>query len=139
MTDPEIRKLLAESKTIAIVGLSSKPHRSSYEIAHYMQRHGYRIIPVNPRETEVLGEKAYPNLAAVPVPVDIVDVFRNSAEIPALTKEVLALDPKPRAYWLQVGVSDLPSEALTEAAGIPTISNACLMVLHKLMGPAGNR
>ena len=136
MTDSEIRTLLAEAKTIAIVGLSSKPYRSSYEIGRYMQRHGYRIIPVNPRESEVLGEKAYPNLAAVPVPIDIVDVFRNSAEIPALTDDVLALNPKPRAYWLQVGVSDPASEARAEAAGIPTISNACLMVLHKLMGPA---
>jgi predicted CoA-binding protein len=135
VTDSEIRILLAESRTIAIVGLSSKPHRPSYDIARYMQRNGYRIIPVNPREMEVLGEKAYPNLASVPVPVDIVDVFRNSAEIPALTKDVLALSPKPRAYWLQVGVSDPASEALAERAGIPTISNACLMVLHKLMGP----
>ncbi|MEP7367371.1 MAG: CoA-binding protein [Acidobacteriota bacterium] len=138
MTDPEIRTLLAESKTIAVVGLSSKTHRSSYEIAHYMQRHGYRIIPVNPRETDVLGETAYPNLAAVPVPIDIVNVFRNSAEIPALTADVLALNPKPHAYWLQVGVSDPASEARTEAAGIPTLSNACLMVLHKLMGPTGS-
>ena len=135
MTDSEIRTLLAEAKTIAVVGLSSKPWRSSYEIAQYMQKHGYRIIPVNPRETEVLGEKAYPNLASVPVPIDIVDVFRNSAEIPALTEDVLALKPKPKAYWLQVGVSDPASEARTEAAGIPTLSNACLMVLHKLMGP----
>jgi hypothetical protein len=71
----------------------------------------------------------------VPVPIDIVDVFRNTAEIPALTNDVLALNTKPRAYWLQVGVSDPASEARTEAAGIPTISNACLMVLHKLMGP----
>jgi len=136
MTDSEIRTLLAEAKTIAVVGLSSKPHRSSNEIARYMQRHGYRIIPVNPRETEVLGEKAYPDLAAVPVPIDIVNVFRNSDDVPALTEEVLALNPKPRAYWLQVGVHHPASEARTEAAGIATISNACLMVLHKLMGPA---
>lgn len=135
MTDSQIRTLLAEAKTIAIVGLSSKPHRSSNEIARYMQRHGYRIIPVNPRETEVLGEKAYPNLASVPVPIDIVNVFRNSDEVPALTSEVLALTPKPRAYWLQVGVHDPESEARAESEGIPTISNACLMVLHKLMGP----
>lgn len=136
MTDSEIRTLLAEAKTIAVVGLSSKPHRSSYEIAHYMQRHGYRIIPVNPRETEVLGEKAYPSLATVPVPIDIVNVFRNSDDVPGLTEDVLALAAKPRAYWLQVGVHHAASEARAEAAGIPTISNACLMVLHKLMGPA---
>jgi len=137
VTDSEIRTLLAESQTVAVVGLSSKPHRTSHEIARYMQRHGYRIIPVNPRETEVLGEKAYPDLNSVPVPIDIVNVFRRSEEVPALTSEVLALEPKPRAYWLQVGVEDAPSEARTEAAGIATISNACLMVLHKLMGPAG--
>ncbi|MBN8731104.1 MAG: CoA-binding protein [Acidobacteria bacterium] len=136
MTDSEIRTLLAEAKTIAVVGLSSKPHRSSHEIAQYMQRHGYRIIPVNPRETEVLGEKAYPTLAAVPVPIDIVNVFRNSEDVAALTEDVLALTAKPRAYWLQVGVHHAESEARAEAAGIPTISNACLMVLHKLMGPA---
>ena len=135
MTDREIRTLLAESKTIAVVGLSSKTHRSSHDVARYMQRQGYRVIPVNPREAEVLGEKAYPNLAAVPVSIDIVDVFRKSAEIPALTKDLIALNPKPRAYWLQVGVADPGSEAIAEAAGIPTISNACLMVLHKLMGP----
>lgn len=135
MTDQEIRTLLAEAKTIAVVGLSSKPHRSSNEIARYMQRHGYRIIPVNPRETEVLGETAYPTLAVVPEPIDIVNVFRNNDEVPALTAEVLALNPKPRAYWLQVGVHHAQSESLAESAGIPTISNACLMVLHKLMGP----
>lgn len=136
MTDFEIRTLLAEAKTIAVVGLSSKPHRSSHEVAHYMQRKGYRIVPVNPRESEVLGEKAYRSLAEVPVPIDIVNVFRNSDDVPALTDEVLALDARPRAYWLQVGVHHAESEARAKAAGIPTISNACLMVLHKLMGPA---
>lgn len=135
MTDSEIRTLLAEAKTIAVVGLSSKPHRSSHEVAHYMQRKGYRIVPVNPRESEVLGEKAYRSLAEVPVPIDIVNVFRNSDDVPALTDEVLALDARPRAYWLQVGVHHPESEARATAAGIPTISNACLMVLHKLMGP----
>lgn len=136
MTDNEIRTLLAGSRTIAVVGLSSKPHRTSYQIAEYLQRRGYRIIPVNPREREVLGERAYPDLASVPVPIDIVDVFRNSREVPTLTEDVLKLSPKPKAYWLQVGVTDAPSEARAEAAGVPTISNACLMVVHRMLGQA---
>ncbi len=134
MTDNEIRTLLAGARTIAVVGLSSKPHRTSHQIAEYLQQQGYRIIPVNPREREVLGERAYPDLASVPEPIDIVNVFRNSREVPALTDEVLRLSPKPKAFWLQVGVTDAASEARAEAAGVPTLSNACLMVVHRMLG-----
>jgi len=131
--DQEIKDLLAKSKTIAVVGLSDKPERDSYRVAQYMQEKGYRIIPVNPRVKEVLGEKAYPDLAAVPVQVDIVDVFRRSEEAAGVVKEALAL--KPAAVWLQLGVISEEAAALAGDRGVPLVMDRCLKIEHaRLLG-----
>lgn len=131
--DQEIKDLLTRSKTIAVVGLSDKPERDSYRVAQYMQEKGYRIIPINPRVKEVLGEKAYPNLAAVPGPVDIVNVFRRSEEVPGVVKEALAL--KPAAVWLQLGVISEEAAALAKDRGLPLVMDRCLKIEHgRLLG-----
>lgn len=131
--DQEIKDLLTQSKTIAVVGLSDKPERDSYRVAQYMQEQGYRIIPVNPRVKEVLGEKAYPDLAAVPGPVDIVDVFRRSEEAPGVVKEALLL--KPAAVWLQLGVISEEAAALAREQGVPVVMNRCIKIEHsRLLG-----
>ncbi len=131
--DQEIKDLLTRSKTIAVVGLSDKPERDSYRVAQYMHEKGYRIIPVNPRVKEVLGERAYPNLAAVPGPVDIVNVFRRSEEAPGVVKEALAL--KPAAVWLQLGVISEEAAALARDQGVPLVMDRCIKIEHgRLLG-----
>src|SRR5262245_57081643 len=105
INDPEaIKKILAEHRTIAVVGLSSNPGRASYGVAGYMQRQGYRIIPVNPNEREVLGEKAYASLAEIPGTIDLVDIFRRSEEAGEHVDEAIRLGVK--GVWLQEGVID---------------------------------
>jgi|SRR5277367_2023976 predicted CoA-binding protein len=121
-----IEKILRESKTIAVVGLSSNPARPSYGVAAFMQRNGYRIIPVNPGETEVLGEKAYARLEDVPEKVDIVDVFRRSSEVGPVADSAIAIGAK--VLWLQMGISDETAEAKAAAAGLIVVSDACLKV-----------
>jgi uncharacterized protein len=121
-----IEKILRESKTIAVVGLSSNPARPSYGVAAFLQRSGYRIIPVNPRETEVLGEKAYARLEDVPEKVDIVDVFRRTSEVPPVADAAIAIGAK--VLWLQMGISNEAAEAKAAAAGLIVVSDACLKV-----------
>ena len=135
--------LLSTARTIAIVGLSSRPDRPSYEVARYLQAHGYRVIPVNPKETEVLGARAYPALDAVPVPVDIVDIFRQSEAVPAIVAEavrVRAGRAQPRAIWMQEGVVHEEAAAQARAAGLEVIMDRCLMKEHRrLLGDAPSR
>jgi uncharacterized protein len=121
-----IEKILRESKTIAVVGLSSNPARPSYGVAAFLQRSGYRIIPVNPRETEVLGEKAYARLEDVPEKADIVDVFRRTSEVPPVADAAIAIGAK--VLWLQMGISNEAAEAKAAAAGLIVVSDACLKV-----------
>src|SRR6266481_3206728 len=105
INDPEaIKRIFADCRTIAVVGLSSDPHRPSHDVASYMQRHGYRIIPVNPNETEVHGQKAYASLSEVPERIDLVSIFRRSAEAGKVVDEAIAVGAK--AVWLQDGVID---------------------------------
>jgi uncharacterized protein len=125
--DP-ILKLLRDSKTIAVVGLSSNPRRPSYDVAAYMQAAGYRIIPVNPNETEVLGEKSYAGLEDVPGPVDIVDVFRRPEDVPPVVDSAVAIGAK--ALWLQQGITS-PASEKARAAGMFVVEDACLLVEHK--------
>ncbi len=120
------REILEQSKTIAVVGLSSDPDRSSYGIAEALQQRGYRIIPVNPKETEVLGEKAYATLADIPVPVDIVDVFRRAEFAPEIAREAVAIGAK--ALWLQSGISNDEAAAIAEAGGLDVVMDRCIMV-----------
>jgi predicted CoA-binding protein len=131
--DRELRALLGDVRTIAVVGLSSKPNRPSLEVARYLQEHGYRIVPVNPKETEVLGERAYASLADVPERIDVVDVFRRAEETPAIARDAVAIGA--RVLWLQEGiVSDEAARIATEG-GLEVIMGVCIRhVRARLMG-----
>ena len=128
MTNDVIAQILRTSKTIAVVGLSSKPERASYQVAAYLQRHGYRIIPVNPRETQVLGEPAYATLRDVPVAIDIVDVFRESSAVPEIVAETIAIGAK--VLWLQLDIHHADAEAQAQAAGVTVITDVCIKIAH---------
>ena len=110
---------LRNSKTIAVVGLSDNPDRDSYRVSKYMQSQGYRIIPVNPMIDEALGEKSYPDLKSVPVPIDMVDVFRRSELVPPVVDEAIEVGVK--YIWMQDGVINEESKTKAEAAGIPVV------------------
>jgi predicted CoA-binding protein len=124
-----VGNILRNSKTIAVVGLSSKPTRASNGVASYLQSAGYRIIPVNPNETEVLGEKAYAHLEDILEPVDIVDVFRRSEDIPPVADSAIAI--KAKVLWMQLGIENAQAAEKARAAGLAIVENACLMVEHK--------
>jgi predicted CoA-binding protein len=126
LTIPEILKA---ARTIAVVGLSSDPLKPSHGVSEYMQRAGYRIIPVNPNETEVLGEKAYATLAAVAAPVDIVNIFRRPALAVAVVEEAIAAGAK--AVWMQTGVINEEAAEKARAAGLAVVMDRCIMVEHR--------
>ena len=130
--DGEIKKLLEKSLTIAVVGLSAKPHRDSYRVAEYMQKHGYRVLPVNPSlRGDVLGEKAFASLADIPVPVDIVNVFRRSEDVPAVVQEALPL--KPKTIWMQLGIAHEEAAELAARQGIAVVMDRCIKIDHGLL------
>ena len=134
MSQAVIRQSLANCKTIAVVGLSPKPHRDSFRVAKYMQAHGFRIVPINPNAHEVLGEKAYATLteAAQHAPIDMVNCFRNSEDIPPIAAEAIAIGAK--SLWLQIGVvHDAAAKQATDA-GLVVVQNLCLMVEHRQLG-----
>jgi uncharacterized protein len=124
----KIRRILAKSRTLAIVGLSAQWHRPSYFAAKYMQEHGYRIVPVNPMYDEILGEKCFKSLRDIPHPVDVVDCFRKSAEIPALAEDAIAIGAK--VLWMQIGVRSDVARARAEAAGLEVVENRCVKIEH---------
>ncbi len=123
-----IRALLTSARVIAVVGLSGKTHRPSHEVAAYLQRQGYRIIPVNPNETEVLGEKCYPNLASVPEKIDIVDCFRKTEEIASVLDEAIAVGA--HCVWMQLDIADPVAARRAQAAGLDVVMNRCIKVDH---------
>ena len=123
-----IQRVLHGSRTIAIVGLSSNPLRASHFVGFYLKRHGYRIIPVNPRETEILGEVSYPSLSEVPEPVDIVNVFRAPDALPEIAREAVAIDA--RALWCQFGVINEEGGRIAEERGLNVIVDRCLKIEH---------
>ena len=125
--DP-ITRLLQNCRTLAVVGLSSKMSRPSYGVAAYMQRRGYRIIPVNPHETAVLGERAYPNLASVPEPVDAVVIFRKARHIPEIVEN--AIKRHARVVWMQEGLSHEQAAAKARSAGLEVIQDRCILKEH---------
>ena len=125
---PTLRRILAEAKTIAVVGLSANWHRPSNFAAKYMQEHGYRIIPVNPAYTEVLGERCYPTLEAIPEAVDIVDCFRASAEIEPIARSAIAIGAK--VLWQQLGVINLHAAQRARAAGLDVVLDRCVKIEH---------
>jgi predicted CoA-binding protein len=124
-----IPDLLRESRTIAVVGLSSRRIRPSYGVSQYMQSAGYRIIPVNPNETEVLGEKAYATLEDVPEPVDIVDVFRRSEYVPEVVESAIRIGAK--AVWLQEGVNHEEAVRRAKEAGLAVVVDRCILKEHR--------
>jgi predicted CoA-binding protein len=129
INDPEtIKRILEECRTIAVVGLSSDPSRASNGVAGYMRRQGYRVIPVNPNEREVFGEKAYASLADVPEKVDLVDVFRRSSEAGAVVDEAIRLGAK--AVWLQEGVIDRAAAERALDAGLLVVMDRCWLKDH---------
>ena len=124
-----VAQILRGGKTIAVVGLSSNPMRASHEVAAYLKNAGYRIIPVNPNETEVLGEKAYARLEDVPEPVDIVDVFRRAEEVPAVAGSAIKI--KAKVLWMQLGIENAEAAEKARGAGLVVVEDSCLMVEHK--------
>ena len=131
-TDEEIRRLLASSRTIAVVGASSKPDRPSNGVMRKLLSLGYRVIPVNPRETEVLGQKAYASLADIPEKVDIVDVFRRAERTPPIAEEAIAIGA--RALWLQSGIWNDDAAARAVAGGLTAVMDSCLGAMHSVLG-----
>ena len=127
--DPEvIQRLLHNSRTVAIVGLSSNHLRASNFVGSYAARHGYKVIPVNPREEEVLGNKSYPSLSAVPEPVDVVDVFRAPAAVPGIAEEAVAIGAS--ALWLQFGVLSFEGADIAVKGGLDVVMDRCFKIEH---------
>lgn len=127
-----IRELLTGARTIAVVGLSDDQSRPSYGVAAYLQRKGYTIVPVNPHlRRPVLGEQPYPSLAAVPQPIDIVDLFRRPEYVPDLVDEAIAVGAK--AVWMQLGVGHSGAAAKAEAAGLRVVMDRCIAVEHRML------
>ena len=122
--DRRIETILAGSKTVAVVGISDKPERPSHGVAKYLQERGYRVIPVNPLLTEVLGEKAYKSLSDIPERVDLVDVFRKSADVPPIAEEAVRIGA--RFFWMQEGVESDRAREILDAAGIPWVMDRCV-------------
>jgi predicted CoA-binding protein len=128
-----IKLLLSEAKTIAVVGLSDNPARTSYAVSEEMQSLGYRILPVNPNAKEVLGEKSYPSLLDLNESVDIVNIFRRSEEVLPIVEQ--ASQVKPRAIWMQLGVINEEAAKLAQQQGIEVIMDRCIKVEHALLIP----
>ncbi len=127
--DEEIVDILKSSKTIAIVGISQKQERDSYMVAKYLKEHGYKIIPVNPRYEEVLGEKCYPDLKSVPEKIDVVDIFRKPEAIPPIVDEAIEVGAK--AVWMQLGLAHNASAKKARDVGVKVVMNKCIKVEHQ--------
>ncbi len=126
----EIRDILTSAKTIAVVGLSDNPERESYAIAKEMQKRGYKIVPVNPNVTEVLGEQAYPSVTAIPHPVDVVNIFRRSEALPQVVQE--AVQTSAPVIWAQQGIYNEEAAKIVKSAGKTMVMDRCIMVMHSL-------
>lgn len=138
MTDRRsLRHVLEQSSSIAVVGLSHNKHRASYTTARFMQDHGYRIIPVNPNYTELLGEKCYPNLRSIPEPVDIVNCFRRAEDIPPIADDAIAIAAK--VLWMQLGIVNEAAAARAENAGLQVIMNRCISIEYNRLLRGGQR
>ncbi|MBW7923483.1 MAG: CoA-binding protein [Burkholderiaceae bacterium] len=125
---PTLRRILKSCRTIAVVGLSAEWHRPSFFAAKYLQEHGYRIVPVNPRYDEVLGERCYASLRDIPHPVDMVDVFRRTADVDPIAEEAIAIGAK--CLWQQLGVRNVEADARARAAGLDSVMDRCVKIEH---------
>jgi predicted CoA-binding protein len=130
-SDQELKQLLTGATTIAMVGASSNPDKASHGIMQKLQRAGYRVIPVNPRETEILGERSYPSLVDVPERIDIVDVFRRAEDTPAIADEAVTIGAK--ALWLQTGIVSEDAAARAAKGGLVVVMDACIGATHSLL------
>jgi predicted CoA-binding protein len=128
MADP-ILEILKTHKAVAVVGLSSNPARPSYGVTEYMQSVGYKIIPVNPNETEVLGEKSYAQLEDVPEKIEIVDVFRRAEDVPPVVESAIRVGAK--VLWMQLGIENAEAAERARAAGLIVVEDACILVEHR--------
>ncbi|MBN2040022.1 MAG: CoA-binding protein [Spirochaetes bacterium] len=124
----EIKKILETYRTVAIVGLSNKPDRDSYKVGKYLQENGYKIIPVNPGVSEILGEKSYPDLSSIPEQVDIVDIFRAVDAIPGIVDEAISI--KAKVVWMQLGLAHNESAKKATDAGLKAVQSKCMKVEH---------
>jgi len=129
--DP-IAEILKKCKTIAVVGLSSNPTRPCHEVTEYMQRAGYRIIPVNPNETEVLGEKSYARLEDVPGKIDVVNIFRRPEEVPPVVESAIRIGAP--VVWMQLGIENEEAAEKAHAAGLAVVEDACILIEHRKRG-----
>ncbi len=140
--DEEIAEILRNAKTIAVVGCSRDPAKPAHEVPKYLQAHGYKIIPVNPFADEILGEKAFKTLSEVKqkkqkietknrTKIDVVEVFRPNAECPQIAREAVALDPKPKVFWMQLGIDNAEAAKLCEEHRVKVVANKCMMVEHE--------
>lgn len=129
MTDAEMRQLLEETRTVAVVGLSDKPERPSHGVARYLIAQGYKVIPVNPTVEEVLGLQSYPDLQSIPEPVDVVDIFRRSEHVPPTVEQAIEIGAK--AVWMQLGVMHAAAAQQAEAAGLAVVMNRCIAIEHQ--------
>jgi len=127
MTD-KICSILKQYRTIAVVGLSPKPERDSHRVARYLKEQGFRIIPVNPGQREILGEACYPSLTEIPEPVEIVDVFRRSEAIPPIAEEAVRIGAK--VFWMQLGIRNDEAVRILEKSGVQVIQDRCIKVEH---------
>ena len=133
--DDSYLTILRTARTVAVVGLSPNPERPSHRVARYLQGQGYRIVPVNPTVESVLGERSYPSLAEIPEPVDVVDVFRRSEEVPPLVEEALRIGAK--AVWMQEGVVHEEAAAKARAAGLAVVMDRCMLKEHERLRQEG--
>lgn len=125
---PTLRRILGRDRTIAVVGLSAEWHRPSYFAAKYLQAQGYRILPVNPRYDEILGERCYASLEAIPFAVDMVDVFRKETEMPAIARSAVAIGA--RTFWQQLGLRNAEADQLVRSAGLDSVADRCVKIEH---------
>jgi uncharacterized protein len=131
LADGEIRRLFQRAQTIAIIGMSADPNRDSYGVARFLQRNGYRIVPVNPNLNEpVLGEQPYRSLAEIPFPIDIVDIFRRSEYVPEVVEQALAIHAN-MVVWMQLGVVHQIAAKRAESAGLGVVMNRCTAIEHR--------
>ena len=130
-----LRAILTTAQTVAVVGLSDNPDKPSYAVPAYLQSQGYRIIPVNPKLTEALGEKAYASLDAIPEPVDVVQIFRRAEDVPPIAEAAIAKGA--RVVWMQPGIISPPAAARAEAAGLTVVMEACMRATHQLLRAQG--
>lgn len=130
-TDEEIKKLLTESKTIAVVGASPKPWRDSGAIAEFLMKKGYTVYPVNPKYEEILGVKSYPDLKSIPAKIDLVDIFRNPDEVEPVIEEAIAVGAT--AVWMQLGVVNDAAARKAESAGLAVVMDRCIAVEHRAL------